>query len=188
MKMLYFVRHGESVGNANDMVCGRIDSPLTERGREQAALTAARIRDAGLAIDRILYSPLVRARDTALCISAATGIPAREEPRLIEHDSGKWQGTSPRNAPAFLEAKRQFVQDYGGGESMLRLAQRIYNLLDDLKREDTTYLLVGHNGLARVVRSYFENMTNEEYASFGVPNCCVAQFDALEGSMRILFR
>ncbi len=33
---------------------------------------------------------------------------------------------------------------------MLQLAQRIYNLLDELGKEaDKTYMLVAHNGIAR---------------------------------------
>ena len=45
---------------------------------------------------------------------------------------------------------------------MLHLAQRIYNLLDEPKAdpEGKTYLLVAHNGIARVVESYFYSMTN----------------------------
>ena len=62
---------------------------------------------------------------------------------------------------------------------MLRLAQRIYNLLDELKEKsgEKTYMLVAHNGIARVVQSYFYEMTNEEYAAFGVKNCTVLRYD-----------
>ena len=70
-----------------------------------------------------------------------------------------------------------FADRYGGGESMLQLAQRIYNLLDELKQDDKTYLLVAHNGIARVVESYFHNMTNAEYAAFGIKNCELRKFD-----------
>ena len=40
-----------------------------------------------------------------------------------------------------------------------------------------TYILVAHNGIARFVKSYFRDMTNEEFASFGVGNCEVCRFD-----------
>ena len=49
---------------------------------------------------------------------------------------------------------------------MLHLAQRIYNLLDEIKQQpDKVYLLVAHNGISRVVNSYFYDMTNEEFCS-----------------------
>ena len=60
---------------------------------------------------------------------------------------------------------------------MLQLAQRIYNLLDELLQQEKNYLLVAHNGIARVVRSYFQDMTNEEYAAFGVKNCEIVRYD-----------
>ena len=40
-----------------------------------------------------------------------------------------------------------------------------------------TYILVAHNGISRVIQSYFYEMTNEEYATFGVKNCEVRRFD-----------
>lgn len=177
MKKIYFVRHGESLWNTLDKICGQTDSPMTDKGRAQAEDTGRAICASGLKADEILYSPLSRAKETALIISRMTGIPAREDARLMEQCFGRFEGTSPRNAPDFLEAKTRFADSYSGGESMFRLAQRIYNLLDDLKSDDKTYILVAHNGIARVVKSYFEDMSNSEYAAFGVKNASVTEFE-----------
>jgi len=176
MKSIYFIRHGESVWNTLDKICGRTDSPLTEKGRLQAEEAGRKLIESGIKADIILYSPLSRAAETARIISGMSGIPAFEEPRLMEQCFGKWEGTSPRNAPAFREAKKSFADSYGGGESMFRLAQRIYNLLDELKTDGRTVILVAHNGIARVVKSYFEDMTNDEYSAFGVKNASVTEF------------
>ena len=160
MHKLYFTRHGETVWNVENKICGMTDSPLTERGRAQARALGQKVKAGGYTIDEILYSPLSRAADTAKAIADATGIPARCEPRLREQCFGKYEGT-PRN----------------GGESMLQLAQRIYNLLDELRDQpDKTYLLVAHNGIARVVESYFHDMTNEEYALAGIRNCELVEY------------
>ena len=150
---------------------------LTEKGRAQAAQLGEAVKNSGIVLDEILYSPLSRAADTALAVAAATGLPARVEPRLREQCFGRFEGTSPRNSPEFTAAKMQFADRYTDGESMLQLAQRIYNLLDELKQDDKTYLLVAHNGIARVVESYFYNMTNAEYAAFGIKNCELRKFD-----------
>lgn len=177
MKEIYFTRHGQTVWNVENKICGATDSPLTDKGRAQASDLAARIRDSDISIDEILYSPLSRAADTARIISDVTGIPAREEPRLTEQNFGRWEGTA-RDGAAFKESKRHFADSYGGGESMLRLAQRVYTLLDELKEQpdDRTVLLVAHNGIARVVNSYFHDMTNDEYASFGIKNCELVKY------------
>lgn len=174
---IYFVRHGESEWNVADKICGATDIPLTEKGHNQAIETGKKILEQGIKADMILYSPLCRAADTARHISEMTGIPLREEQRLFEQNFGKYEGTGPRNNPEFKAAKRQFLCRYEGGESMFHLAQRIYNLLDELKADGKTYILVAHNGIARVVKSYFDEMTNDEYADFGVPNCCVTEFN-----------
>ena len=101
MRELYFVRHGESLWNLEDKICGATDAPLTEKGREQAVKTGKVIAESGIRADMILYSPLQRAADTARAISEITGIPAKVEPRLIEQNFGVWEGTSPRNSRDF---------------------------------------------------------------------------------------
>lgn len=177
MSYFYFVRHGQTVWNVENKICGATDSPLTEEGRAQARVLAENIKTQGIEIDEILYSPLSRARDTALIISEVTGISAKEEGRLIEQNFGKWEGTA-RNGQEFKLDKENFATDYDGGESMLKLCQRIYNLIDDIKNEpEKTYLLVAHNGIARAVNSYFNSMSNKEYASFGIKNCEIVKYD-----------
>ncbi len=172
----YFTRHGQTVWNVENKICGATDSPLTELGRKQARELGEKIRAEGLHIDEILYSPLSRAKDTALLISEITGITAREEVRLIEQNFGKWEST-PRDGAGFKEDKKRFAISYDGGESMLKLCQRIYNLLDDIKKEpDKVYLLVAHNGISRAIESYFHDMTNEEFAAFGIKNCEIRKY------------
>lgn len=58
----------------------------------------------------ILYSPLVRAKDTALHISEITGIPAKEEIRLKEQNFGKYESTA-RDGAKFREAKSSLSND-----------------------------------------------------------------------------
>ena len=174
--MFYFVRHGETVWNVENKICGATDSPLTEKGHQQAIETGKKILAEGIHADLILYSPLSRAKDTARHISEITGIPMQEEPRLFEQRFGKYEST-PRNGEEFHEAKQQFLNRYEGGESMFQIAQRIYNLLDDLKKDSRDFILVAHNGIARVVESYFREMTNDEYARFGIRNGEIRRYD-----------
>ncbi len=176
MKYLYFVRHGQTIWNVENKICGATDIALTELGHQQAIETGKKILEEGIKADEILYSPLSRAKDTALHIAEMTGISAKEEMRLKEQNFGKYEST-PRNGEEFKEAKKQFLNRYGNGESMLHLAQRIYNLLDELAASGKTYILVAHNGIARMVHSYFHEMTNDEFAAYGVPNCAVIRYE-----------
>lgn len=180
MGTIYFTRHGQTVWNVENKICGATDIALTDLGRKQAVLLGEQIKakmEAGsMHIDEILYSPLERARDTALLISKESGIPAREELRLKEQNFGKYEST-PRDGEEFQKAKGCFINHFDGGETMLFLCQRIYNLIDDLKKEpDKIYLLVAHNGISRVIQSYFYDMSNEEYAAFGIRNCEILEY------------
>ena len=176
MDHFYFIRHGQTVWNVENKICGATDIELTQMGHDQAVETGNRIVEMGIKADMILTSPLVRASETARHISEITGIPVKVEPRLIEQNFGRYEST-PRNGAEFHEAKKSMASRFGTGESMLQLAQRIYNLLDDIKAGDKTYILVAHNGIARIVESYFREMTNEEFSSFGIKNCEVKRYD-----------
>lgn len=178
MRNLYFVRHGQTIWNVENKICGATDIALTEEGHRQAEELSEEIRRQGIKADVILYSPLIRAADTARHISEITGIPARVEPRLKEQNFGKYEST-PRNGEEFQHAKTCFADSYEGGESMIRFCQRIYNLLDDVRQEadEKVYLMVAHNGVARAVQSYFTDMTNEEFARFGIKNCELKKYE-----------
>ena len=161
MGYFYFTRHGQTVWNVENKICGVTDIELTERGHQQAEELAERIVREGIHIDEIICSPLMRAAVTAQHIAEITGIPMRVELRLKEQNFGKYEST-PRN-----------------GESMIRFCQRIYNLLDDIRQEadGKVYLMVAHNGVARAVQSYFTDMTNEEFARFGIKNCELKKYE-----------
>ena len=176
MGYFYFARHGQTVWNVENKICGATDIELTELGHQQATELGKKIKEEGVKIDEILYSPLVRAKETARHISEMTGIPMREEMRLKEQNFGKYEST-PRNGEEFKKAKQNFINHFEGGETMLHLCQRIYNLLDEVTPSDKTYILVAHNGISRVVQSYFYEMTNEEYAAFGVKNCAILKYE-----------
>ena len=176
MKELYFTRHGQTTWNVGDKICGSTDVPLTDEGYRQAEALGRLLREDARGIDRILCSPLIRAFETARIISEATGIPFAADRRITEQCFGVWEGTSPRNSEAFAEAKTHFLDSYGGGESMMRVGQRVYNLLDELRESEGTVLLVAHNGIVRFVRSYFTDLTNEEFGRSGMKNCELLRF------------
>ncbi|WP_294428398.1 histidine phosphatase family protein [uncultured Treponema sp.] len=187
MGTIFFTRHGETECNTKKLVCGARETPLTQKGHEQAITLGnelkAQIEQGKIHIDKILHSPLSRAKMTAQHISEITGIPMEEEPLLIERNFGDFED-HVRDEPAFRDSLKTFALSFGrevGGESNMRTAQRIYNLLDRLTRteehKNQVYLLVAHNGLSRAVNSYFYDMTNEEFGNFSVTNCQLVRYD-----------
>lgn len=173
---LYISRHGQTPWNVEDLVCGRADVPLTEIGQQQARLLAESAVDKG--IDVILSSPLKRARQTAQAVSDAIGVPIQIDDRLIEMDFGTYDGTS-RFGEEFQWVRAQMPTRFPGGESCFDLAYRVYSLLYEVKEKyaDKTVLLVCHNCVCRMVRSFFVNMSTEEYGNYHAPNAQLVEYE-----------
>ena len=177
MKLLV-TRHGETPMNAARRVCGRTDIDLTEKGVEQAKEAGRNLKGSGIC--RIIASPMIRAQHTARLIAAEIGMDpdaVETENRLIEQDYGIYENTDWEGAD-FKASKKQFAVRYPGGESMMDLAARIYPFLNELKAQggDTT-LIVCHGGICRGIRTYFEDMTNEDFPAFRLPNCAVLEYE-----------
>jgi len=73
---LYFLRHGEAA-DAGTWRGDDFRRPLTDRGRERLALQAEAMKHLDLAVDEIVTSPLLRARQTAEIVADALQIADR---------------------------------------------------------------------------------------------------------------
>lgn len=126
--LLFCVRHGESVYNAQGRIQGHSDVPLSDLGRRQAGAVSEALRRE--AIEVIYSSPLRRALETAEPIARALKIPLRIEPRLIEIDVGVFQDRTAEELrvekPEALARWRSGDPDYSipGGESRRAVARR----------------------------------------------------------------
>jgi 2,3-bisphosphoglycerate-dependent phosphoglycerate mutase len=158
-----FLRHGESVGNAEDRFQGHADFPLTEKGRTQAQTLADHWQAEGMLFDLCITSPLLRARQTAEIISAALNIPVELDSDWMEINNGLLAGLKPDEAEA-VAPHPEFMNPYTHfgktGESRwevyLRAGRAIQHILD---RRPGRYLVAAHGGVL--------NMTM--YAILGIP-------------------
>ncbi|MCA9644705.1 MAG: histidine phosphatase family protein, partial [Myxococcales bacterium] len=105
---ILFVRHGESEANAQGIMQGSLDSPLSERGREQAAVLGEWLKARGLEFEAAYCSPLSRAKETAhiLC-ERLLRAPPQVEADLAEISSGDLQGL---DAAQIAERFPSFIQ------------------------------------------------------------------------------
>lgn len=173
---LFVTRHGQTQYNIEVRICGRSNVRLTEKGIAQAHELAAQMHDTR--IDVILSSPLIRARETAEIVSDAIGAPIEVDERLAERDYGVIDGTY-EGTPGFMEQWVQFGYQYPEGESWLRVVQRVYNFLEDIKLKypDKNVMVISHGGVCRVINSYFESLGNEDFFKFNLGNCKVLQYE-----------
>lgn len=87
---IYLARHGQTEWNVAGRRQGRLDSPLTPLGLQQAARNAELLSTEG--IDAVFTSPLGRAHRTASIIGSALGLTVQVLDDLAEIDHGLWSG------------------------------------------------------------------------------------------------
>ena len=173
---LYVARHGQTQWNKENKVCGLTDQALTDEGLSQAQALALSLSDKK--IDLIISSPLKRALQTAQAVSQMYGIPIITDNRLIEQNYGIYEGAHRQNE-AFLSNKRMFAYKYPGGESMMQVAHRAYSLIDEVKEKypGKNILFACHGGVCRVINTYFNDVTNDEFFHYSPDNCSVLEYE-----------
>lgn len=173
---IYSARHGETAFNAQFLLCGWIDLPLTEKGLSQADELTELVRDKG--IDVIYCSDLLRARQTAGAVGEALGLTPIPDRRLREVNFGDMERCS-RGDPAFKRREQIFAERFPGGESVLQAAHRVYGFLDEMLAacEGKTVLLVSHGWTNKLIASYFKDLSNEEFGEYVLPNCGYAKYE-----------
>jgi broad specificity phosphatase PhoE len=146
-------RHGQTADNANGLILGRRDPPLSELGTRQAVQLAAGAREQGIVA--LWCSPLVRARQTAAIVGDAVGVLPSVLDDLIESARGEWEGRAqvtlafqaPELFAAFEAGEPDFV--FPGGESIRSQVLRTCRALTLVAAGPQPSLVVAHAGTIR---------------------------------------
>jgi broad specificity phosphatase PhoE len=169
---IIFLRHGESVGNAESRWQGQAEFPLTDKGRKQAQALAMRWQAEGRQFDSIISSPLERARETAEIVANALNLTVETDPIWMERNIGEIAGMTGeevnRRLPdrKFVTPFSAIVGDEGEGDwaLYLRAGQALHILL---RRKPGKYLVVSHGGLLNQVMYAIVGITPQ--ANFSGP-------------------
>ena len=151
---IYIARHGRTEWNTLGRRQGRLDSPLTAEGTEQAHRLARLARDRG--VRHVYCSPLNRAVQTAMIVARELHISPEVVDNLIEMDFGALQGelvSAEDRFPAFVEGRRvdRLHTSYPGGESYFGLSLRTQPEIDRIAASSQTSLVVGHGSVNRMM-------------------------------------
>jgi probable phosphoglycerate mutase len=173
--VIYLARHGETDDNAARVVQGWIDTPLNDRGREQARRLAASVE--GLGIAAIWTSHLARAVETARIVGDTLGIEPLVDDRLAESQRGSWEGRAldeiEASEPAAWAAWKRGGAGFrfpGGGESLAEHQARVLAVIEAIRPGDQPALVVAHGGTIRCAVCAGHPNGLEAFWSIPVPN------------------
>jgi probable phosphoglycerate mutase len=147
-------RHGETPYNAELRFQGQGPVPLNQTGLAQAAELADRASAHGFL--ELWCSPLLRARETADVVAKRIGLEPREDPRLMETETGDWtdrsfaevKEESPEAFACFLAGDPDF--GFPGGESFAEQSVRVAAALADIESGAVPALVVCHGQVIRL--------------------------------------
>lgn len=180
MPILTIVRHGQSQWNLENKFTGDADVPLTETGRTEARLAAAKLKH--VVFDAAFTSLLLRAQETLDIILSETkeqGVPVTKNAAFNERSYGDLQGlnktdVATRYGAALVEEwRRAYDAVPPGGESLKQTAARVIPYyqqeVEPLLVAGKNVLIVAHGNSLRALMMYLENINPENIASVNIP-------------------
>jgi len=147
LPMVYLVRHGETAWTLTAQHTGRTDLPLNEQGERQAREVGTRLH--ALRIDRILSSPLQRARRTAELALPDSSIEADDD--LMEWDYGAYEGRSTVDIEVERPGWRLLRDGSPGGETLDAVGARADRVIGRLRAAGGNVLLIAHREILRIL-------------------------------------
>ncbi len=191
---LYFVRHGETEYNRQNIVQGGgIDSEINETGREQAEALAQRL--ASVPVDVVYASTLRRAKQTADIVSRPHEPVSKTYLRDLEEMAwGVFEGAppSPEREEAMEAVKSDwrdgaFNRQIEDGESILQVQKRALRAVNHILARESgrTVLVVTHGRYLRVLlATLLEEYGLEQMHELDHSNTCVNRLVYRENQFR----
>lgn len=139
MTTLLLIRHGESEANRQRVFAGQYDPELTDKGLQQAELTA-RFIARKYSVDKIYSSDLKRAYKTAQCLGQLLDLDVIKEPGMREINGGQWEAVPFSDLPVLFPDEYAVWNDHiglsacPGGESVRQLGDRVMATLEKIAR------------------------------------------------------
>lgn len=147
LPLVYLVRHGETAWTLTAQHTGRTDLSLNAQGERQARDVGANLT--GLRFDRILSSPLQRARRTAELAMPNSRIEVDDD--LMEWDYGAYEGRSTVVIEVERPGWRLLRDGSPGGETLDSVAARADRVISRIRAGGGNLLLFGHREILRIL-------------------------------------
>lgn len=171
-KILYLMRHGQTLFNVRRKVQGWCDSPLTDLGIAQAKVAGQYFKDNGIVFDHAYASSSERACDT---LEYVADIPYTRVKGLKEWNFGVFEGESEDLNPPLPYG--DFFVKYGGEDEM-DVRKRVADALFEIMKKDdhNTVLAVSHGASCRGFMRYWAHTSDVDQKE-KLGNCCIFKYE-----------
>ncbi len=175
MPELIFVRHGQAQHNVQKLTGPAIDLPnntshLTEAGKKEVRKTAELL--AKKRIDRIISSPLARARETAAIISDVTGVSVETRNELLDINPGTLAGHPEKDFHSYLgNIVTSLDKSLPEGESRNQVTARVAKLWKELvaKYPGERIVIVSHGDTLWLTKRFLEGVPDSKLPNLLFP-------------------
>ena len=184
MLTMHFVRHGDTTQATDGVLCGDLDPPLTDHGRQQAESVGRAI--ASLAPKALYCSPKLRARMTAEPAARACGLEPILEAGLREIAYGAWEGrveteVAQTDAALFREWHADpSLASPPGGETAFAIAARALPVVERIRGtyREGHVVLVSHKATVRIIACALLGMPLGRFRSHvACPTASITSFE-----------
>ena len=169
MLNIYITRHGETIGNVNNIMQGRNNSDLTEKGKKRVKSLGKRLNN--IHFDGVYSSPTGRAfESTKLIFNERSDITINTHDGLMELDMGVWEGKDSN----FI--KKEYPEEYNNfchfphlfnlnkklsSESFYDAQVRVIKAINEITswHESGNIMIVSHCIAINVFLNHIENKT-----------------------------
>lgn len=188
---LLFIRHAQSVWNADGRWQGQANPPLSETGRRQAKLLAQRLQT--WKIERLYCSDLERAKETATIVGRALDLVPVIDPAWRERGIGALEGLTAEEIEARFPdiwAKRFDgpMDAIPGAESSADLFDRVGRACASLlaQHEGETIAVVSHGGTILASLSHLLGLAHNGYTQLvGGDHTAIHRVNVRDGRARL---
>lgn len=197
MTEIWVVRHGETPWNVERRVQGWQDTPLNDKGIQQAHALGkhlAKLHQSGASIDAIYSSDLTRAHHTAQIAGKAIGLTPIIDKGIRERHFGVLQGlifhTMEEHQPeaAKIWRNRDPEAELPEGESLGTFHRRVVKALDDIAAKHTgqRVMVVSHGGAMDIIWRHASQVDLQAPRQTPMQNASINRIEITSNGWRII--
>lgn len=185
---IYVVRHGQTNGNKEQRMQGRMDIPLNELGISQAKKAYEELRN--IKFDKIFCSPLIRTIQTAMIVANAEKNDLIIDDRIVEISFGSMEGKTLDELGGdfvkFFSKPSEYI-NINESESFQSLIKRNGEFLEYLKTvEGNNILVVSHGAAIHAMISYIKKLSLDDFWKANVANCAITEIECNNNKLAII--